>query len=71
MVARAHQPIDTSRSHERIISMSKQIRNQWTPEQREFRARLARDKFARLVPILFDQLDQADNDTKQAALCEC
>lgn len=71
MVARVHQQIEPSRSHERVISMAKQIRNQWSPEQREFRARLAKEKVATLVPFLFDQVDQTKSAVKQAAQCGC
>jgi hypothetical protein len=69
MVARAHQPIETSRSHERIVSLAKQIRNQWTPEQREFRARLAKEKVARLAPFLFDQISQTERADKETIAC--
>jgi hypothetical protein len=57
MVARINKSAEsTVRQRQRVCSMAKQIRNSWTPEQREYRAELARDKIAQLAPWLFDRL---------------
>jgi hypothetical protein len=71
MVARANLPNDTSLSNERIATLAKQIRNQWSPQQREFRAQLARVKVARLAPFLIDQIDRKECAIGQTVLCEC
>ena len=70
MVALANLP-NTSLSNERIATLAKQIRNQWSPQQREFRAQLARVKVARLAPFLIDQIDRKECAIGQTVLCEC
>lgn len=71
MVALANLPNDTSLSNERIATLAKQIRNQWSPQQREFRAQLAREKVAQLVPFLINQIEWTNKAVTQTALCEC
>ena len=53
MVAAVHKAnVIFDQEHSQVCKKTREIRRRWTPEQREFRAELARQKMLALLPQL-------------------